>query len=81
MKVSVLFFASFRELMNTDQVELNLPESFTAGEVLDRVCTNEVRAMSWRRIMKLAVNDCYVAHDTPLKDGDVVAIIPPIAGG
>ena len=32
-------------------------------------------------LLRVAVNDRYAAMDTPLKSGDRVAFIPPVAGG
>ena len=35
------------------------------------------RAAAWR----VAVNDSFAPWDSPLKDGDSVAFIPPVSGG
>lgn len=33
------------------------------------------------RLLRVAVNDDFAAWDEPLRDGDRVAFIPPVAGG
>ena len=81
MRTSVLLFASFRELKKTDCLEIDLPEGSVAGDVFDYVCKTVDEAKNWRRAIKVAVNDCYVSHETPLHEGDRLALIPPVEGG
>lgn len=81
MNTTVLLFASFRERMKVDRLNLDLPEGFLAGDIITKICSNEAEAASWRRVMRVAVNNCFVPHDTLLHDGDEVALIPPMAGG
>lgn len=81
MKMTILFFASFRERMKSDRLLVDLPAGSLAGDVLNIVCQNLEEANMWRRSMKIAVNECYVSNETPLNEGDCVALIPPVAGG
>lgn len=77
----VLLFASFREKVGRDRIQLELPEDAVAGDVLTFICQSLQEAEAWRRVMRVAVNQRYVSYDTKLADGDEIALIPPVAGG
>lgn len=77
----ILLFGSFRDRMKTDIVEVQLPIGATAGDALRAVCVSEDEVARWQRCMRVAVNCKYVPHDRVLRDGDEVALIPPVAGG
>ena len=34
-----------------------------------------------RALLRVAVNDAFTDWDTPLKDGDRIVFVPPVAGG
>ena len=84
--VQVLLFASYAEALDAASVELALEPGSTAGDALARV-----RAMAAERAAarggrplppaRVAVNERYASEATALRAGDVVAVIPPIAGG
>lgn len=80
MTVTVLLFASYAEALGVERLTLQLPERGTAADVLARV-----RALADGRALPpsplLAVNERYASPEQPLKDGDEVALIPPVAGG
>lgn len=80
MTVNVLLFASYADVLGTNQLELELEPGATAGDVL-----GHVQAMPGARRLPqnplLAVNERYARRDKVLEPGDAVAIIPPVAGG
>ncbi len=81
MKVHALFFASYREAVDRARLSLSLPDGATAGEL---VRTLRDRGEPFDRLPAepvLAVNERYASLGTPLTDDDVVAFIPPVAGG
>jgi molybdopterin converting factor subunit 1 len=81
MQIRLLFFASYRDLMGTGEMTLTVPEGMdVAGMVA------EIRALGGgaERLPPhpvLAVNEEYVSGERVLREGDVVAFIPPVAGG
>jgi molybdopterin converting factor subunit 1 len=80
MQVRLLLFASYAESLGTHELTLTLPEGATAGDVL-----RQVRARPGAEKLPpqplIAVNQKYAKAEAPLRDGDEVALIPPVAGG
>lgn len=80
LTVSVLLFASYADAIGRDALSLELPIPATAGDVLRTVARLAGGQQLPPRPL-LAVNERYASADQPLATGDVVAIIPPVAGG
>lgn len=85
MKVKVLYFARLREVFGVDSEDLELPgERAYAASVID---TLRKRGGAWAQELSLdagyrmAVNQTLAGLVTPVKDGDEVAIFPPVTGG
>jgi molybdopterin converting factor small subunit len=80
MTVQVLLFARFAEILGTERLTLELPRAATLQSVLDRL-----RAMPGGDALParplLARNQAQAPAETPLEDGDEVAVLPPLAGG
>src|SRR5437588_10735139 len=76
MEVHVRLFAALRERVGADQLVLELPEGALVGDALDRLAdvTDGVPAV-------LAVNREYADREAALREGDEVALIPPVSGG
>jgi molybdopterin converting factor subunit 1 len=81
MRVRILLFSVARDLGGFGEREMELPESSTARGVMDRLAQIDPRFEDWGSAMSLAVNQEYVADTYPLRDGDEVAVIPPVSGG
>ncbi|CAN0320032.1 unnamed protein product [Phaeothamnion confervicola] len=84
MKAKVLFFASARELAGVSSTEVELPGEASSTSALRRRLAEQIPALApIAATITLAVNHEYlpVEEDAPLKDGDEVALIPPISGG
>lgn len=81
MKITVLLFASVREQCGRSTVELDLPAATCVDAVLDHLFADATRARQRRECLMFAVNNRYVTSSAELHDGDVVALIPPVAGG
>jgi len=81
--VKVLAFAGARDVLGTDQltVEVDALAAATAGAVMDLVIAQHPELAPHRPIIRLAVNGSYAEASEPVKAGDEVALIPPVAGG
>ena len=81
--VNVRFFASLREAVGRDGVELALDRATVAG-VRDRLRgvlgPAGMQAISAAGV-QVAVNHAIVADDVRLAAGDEVAFLPPVTGG
>jgi molybdopterin converting factor subunit 1 len=79
IRVQVRLFASYREAAGTNRLELTLQGGAT---VADLVASLEPRIAALRSARGLvAVNHTYVQSDHVLREGDEVALIPPVSGG
>ena len=80
MRVRTLFFATYRDLAGTDELDLELPAGATAADLVARLRTRD-RLSCLPTDPALAVNQEYAPLSTALADGDEVALLPPVAGG
>lgn len=82
--VNVLYFARLREAFGIASENIALPDGVTAAGLLDLL---RGRGEAWARELaagrpyRIAVNQDMAAPETPLDDGDEVAIFPPVTGG
>jgi sulfur-carrier protein len=80
VNVRVLLFADYAERLGLETVRVALPAIATVADALDHV-----RSLpGGERIPPkplCAVNLTHAALDTPLSEGDEVALLPPLAGG
>jgi molybdopterin converting factor subunit 1 len=82
MRVRVLYFAAVRELVGTDEEVVDLPPGVTT-------CADFARAIEERHpplrgrlgSVRVARNEAFAAPSDALAEGDVLALIPPVAGG
>ncbi len=81
MRVQTLFFASYRDLVGTHRLEVELPEGTTVAGLVSAL---RGRGEPFARLPEdpaVAVNLEYSGSSAALKHGDEVAFIPPVAGG
>ncbi|MCB0880668.1 MAG: MoaD/ThiS family protein [Thermoleophilia bacterium] len=82
MNVTVKLFAGLRERAGTGTLEVDVPEGTTAGVARDVVGeTAGLGDLLTRQRVALAVNRRYADDNLPLRDGDELALIPPVSGG
>ncbi|GGK20514.1 molybdopterin synthase sulfur carrier subunit [Caldalkalibacillus thermarum] len=78
--INVLLFAGIREKAGRDTIRCER-KGITVGELklwLAETCPELADDM--KRVM-IAVNEEFADDSTVLKDGDQVAVIPPVSGG
>jgi molybdopterin synthase catalytic subunit len=80
LKVSVRFFALYRERAGVSQTEVELPEGATPNELLIQL-RSEYSSLPMSDSVLIAVNSEYARPEAPLHEGDEVAFIPPVSGG
>ncbi|MCX7973781.1 MAG: MoaD/ThiS family protein [Candidatus Aminicenantes bacterium] len=92
MKIKVKFFASMRQLFQTREREVDLPEGACFRHLLDLLCDSaERREGLFDKETKLNPNLVFLRNGQPiqsfgglearLEEGDVVAIFPLLGGG
>ena len=81
MTVRVRLFAFMAQEAGTRDVDLEVASGATLSDV-QRALAARLPDMRWPRELMWAVNQAYVGGaNHGLKDGDEVAIIPPVSGG
>ena len=90
--ITVKSFAALREVMDT-QIRMDIPEGATIRSLLaeltgrytgldERLFAAPGTLRDYVNILKNSRNIYFLAGlDTPLGDGDVIALFPPLAGG
>ncbi|WP_373509185.1 molybdopterin converting factor subunit 1 [Thiocapsa sp.] len=83
--IEILYFARLRESLGLAREQLDFSE--TLGSIADLLAHLRSRGEPWATTLGegesvlAAVNQEIARPDTPLKDGDEVAIFPPVTGG
>lgn len=81
--IQVLFFASLRERLNQEQIELDADGLSTVSDVYEQLlCHSDLFNTTLSDPKPLmAVNQEIALPSTPINDGDEVAFYPPVTGG
>jgi molybdopterin converting factor subunit 1 len=80
MTVTVLLFASYADAFGATSLDLELPRETTVTDVLAAV-RSRPGADRLATAPLVAVNFQYATGDRIVREGDEVALIPPVAGG
>ena len=82
MTLRVLYFAGLRDAVGVAEETLELPaEVRTVGQLADHLARRHRAYAERRGHVRIARNEAFARDDEPIADGDVVALIPPVAGG
>jgi molybdopterin synthase sulfur carrier subunit len=83
--MKLLYFAWLRARIGRAEEELTLPlEVRDVGGLLDWLKTRGpgyAEALRDLAVVRVAVNQDYVGNEHPVRDGDEVALFPPVTGG
>jgi molybdopterin converting factor subunit 1 len=78
----MLYFAAIRDLVGLNEESIELPDEIARVADLPSFLERTKPALSGRlHGVRIAVNETFANGEEPLRDGDVVALIPPVAGG
>src|SRR5579872_6913989 len=81
MRVHVLFFGVLKDLTGRGSDLLNLPEHATLGDVFVHYEEITPRLGELAASIAISVNQEFANPDSPLKEGDEIAFLPPVSGG
>lgn len=80
--IRVLFFSVLRDLTGADQIDVAVErEGLTVADVIQLVYENHSRIEEWDSKLLIAVNGEFAERNDMLKDGDELALMPPLQGG
>jgi molybdopterin converting factor small subunit len=75
------FFARYADALGRDEMALEMPDGATVADAVGRLRDTLPKADLLPERPLAAVNREHAAPDTPLADGDEMALLPPLAGG
>lgn len=82
MTVRVLYFAALKDLVHSGEEVVELAVARASVSDLLRVLTQRHPELAGRlSSVRVARNEAFVELDSVVDDGDVIALIPPVAGG
>ena len=80
MTVTLLLFASYADAFGASSLAMELPQEATVGQLLTVIRSFPGADRLPPRPL-VAVNQSYAGLDSVVREGDEVALIPPVAGG
>ena len=80
MRVRVLYFGVLRELAGASERDMDLVAGSTVADVVTGCERLLPGTVIWPSIAT-AVNEEYALRSRELREGDVVALLPPVSGG
>jgi MoaE-MoaD fusion protein len=82
MHVTVLYFGVVRErFAQAREEQVSIDEGGTVRQLLEELGARHPGLDGVRGQLQVAVNEAFATPGERLRDGDVVALIPPVAGG
>jgi molybdopterin synthase catalytic subunit len=81
MLVRILFFGILKDLAGHGGESLDLPENATLGDVLSHYEARIPRLKEWISSIAMSVNQEYAGPEAKLRQGDEIALLPPVSGG
>lgn len=81
MKISVLFFATLKDRAGRDRLPVELDNAATVGALKSRLAADIPALAPALPTALVSVNHEFAFAEDILKDGDEVALFPPVSGG
>jgi len=81
IKVNVLYFAQVREATGIREEKVMLVKDSTVDNLISKIKENHPRILRLKENIQLAVNCNIGGKYLSLKEGDQIAVFPPVAGG
>ena len=81
IRVTILYFAGAKDATGVRMESIELPKNTSIEELLPKIWMTHPKIRDMLNIVQISVNYRVVDKGTILKEGDEVAILPPISGG
>ena len=81
MKVIVKYFSIHRDMADKTEEEIQLDQEATLKDLLKRLIERYPRLKDAKDYTVISINGNFAEEKSKLKDGDVVALFPPVGGG
>ncbi len=81
MLVHIRLFARYRELAGCPSLDIEVPSHSTAGDAFSQVAERFPQMRPMRASTLFAINAEFVKPTVELRDGEELALMPPVSGG
>ena len=81
MLITIRYFAAAREAANTETETIEASDGADVAAVRDLVAARHTSLAPLLPRCAVAVNRSYATAQTALRDGDELALLPPVGGG
>ena len=81
MTVRVLFFGAARDAVGSQQIDFDLAPDSTAATARNQLIVAYPGLQDFGKSLLLAVNQEYAEPDSEVREGDELAVFPPVSGG
>ena len=79
--ITILLFGACRETAGVSELRCELVTPATAANAWEELKRRFTELERFERAALVAVNEEHADRNHPLRDGDTVAIFPPVSGG
>ncbi len=81
IRISILYFANVKDATGVRKDAIDLPQDTPIKKLLTKISITYPNIKGMLNNIQISVNYKVVNMNTILKDGDEVALLPPISGG
>jgi len=81
IRVTILLFGACREAAGMSEIECRFDSPANAADVWAEIKSRFPALERFERSSLIAINEEHASIDQGLKDGDTLAIFPPVSGG
>jgi molybdopterin converting factor small subunit len=81
IKVRAELYSRLKEIVDASVIELSLPENATVNILFDQLKKRYPELKNFDTSVLFGMGVEFVDRNHELKDGDIVAIMPPVQGG
>ena len=81
MKTKILLFSYLKDIVRGNSVELELPDTCSAEEVVDYLIKEFPLIGKYKTVLRVAVDNSYMTEDEKFSTRAEIAIFPPVSGG
>jgi sulfur-carrier protein len=81
IKVRAELYSRLKEIVDASVVELSLPENATVNDLFEQLEKSYPELRDFHKSVLFGIGVDFVDRNHELKDGDTVAVMPPVQGG
>ncbi len=81
MRITAQFFSQLRDIADTDELALDLPDGSTAADLLAHLYERFPKLEKWDASILVGIGVDFVDRNHVIQSHDQIAIMPPVQGG